>query len=188
MFKSLFGKKKPKRDAAPTIETIRDARVGDVFTVTGLELEFEDSYFIIENLNRYASQQSEWYELLGVDGDARLWLTYSGGGDMYVTATVEDRAMGLSQIGVTEDDLVRMDNEHAIDNSVSLDSDVFHYKNSGEVFFFEDNRGEGQGHYLWEFESEDGSRVLSIDKWEGRPFHAYVSDVVPAENIAVYGR
>ena len=49
MFKSLFGKKKPKRDAAPAIETIRDARVGDVFTVTGLELEFEDSYFIIEN-------------------------------------------------------------------------------------------------------------------------------------------
>lgn len=188
MFKSLFGKKKPKRDDASVVETLKDARVGDVFTVTGLELEYEDSYFIIEKLNRYASQHSEWYELLGVDGDLRLWLSYSGGPDLYVTATPDDRAMGLAQIGVTESDLVRMDNEHAIDNTVSHEGDVFHYKNSGEVFFFEDNRGDGHGHYLWEFESDDGSRVLSIDKWEGRPFHGYVSDVVPADNVAVYGR
>lgn len=188
MFKSLFGRKKPKRDAAPVIETIRDARVGDVFTVTGLELEYDDSYFIIEKLNRYASENSEWYELLGVDSDARLWLSYSGSGDLFVTATPDERALGLSQIGVTEDDLVRMDNENAIDNSVSFDGNTFHYKNSGEAFFFEDNRGEGHGHYMWEFEADDESRVLSVDKWEGRPFHAYVSDVVPAENVAVYGR
>ncbi len=188
MFKSLFGRKKPRPSDAPAVETIRDARVGDVFTVTGLELEYEDSYFIIEKLNRYANEHSEWYELLGVDGEVRLWLSYSGGGDLFVTATPDDRAMGLSQIGVTEDDLVRMDNEHAIGNSVSIDGERFHYKNSGEVFFFEDNREEGHGHYLWEFESDDGIRVLSIDKWEGRPFHAYLSDVVPADNVAVYGR
>ena len=189
LFKSLFGRKKPKPSTAtPVVETIRDAKVGDVLTVTGLELEYEDRYFIIEKLNRYASEHSEWYELLGVDGDTHIWLSYSGGADQFVTATPDERALGLSQIGVTEDEIVRMDNEHAIDNSVSFDGEVFHYKNSGEVFFFEDNRGEGHGHYLWEFESDDGSRVLSVDKWEGRPFHAYVSDVVPADNVAVYRR
>ncbi len=188
MFKSLFGRKKPKRGADRVVETIRDARVGDVFTVTGLALEYEDSYFIIEKRNRYASPNSEWYELLGVDSNARLWLNYSAGGDLFMTATPDERPMGLSQLGITEDDLVRMDNEHAIDNSVSFDAETFHYKNSGEVFLFEDGMGEGHGHYVWEFEADDGSRVLSIDKWEGRPFHAYVGQVVPAENVAVYGR
>ena len=88
-------------------------------------------------------------------------------------------------LGNSYDEEVILYNE---DVNMSFDGEVFHYKNSGEVFFFEDNRGEGHGHYLWEFESDDGSRVLSVDKWEGRPFHAYVSDVVPADNVAVYRR
>ena len=183
----MFGKKKAS-EHGPIVETIRDARVGDVFTITGQAVEYEDSYFIVEKLNRYSSQQSQWFELLGVDGETRLWISWSDKRGLFITATPDNRPIGLSQLGITDDDLIQLDNEQSIDNRITFDGEDFFFKNSGEVFFFEDNEGEGHGHYVWDFDGESGSRVMTVFKWEAQPFHAYVSDVVAADDVTVYKR
>ena len=185
----LFGrrKKRPSGSATDSLgDTVREARAGDVFTITGLSPEYEDSYLIVEKMNRYESYAGESYELLGVEGDKRLWVQWSDEGGLFVTAMADDEPRGLKQLGVTEDQLARMDDEQSIDNYVTHDGAQYFYKNSGEAGYFQDNTGDGEGFYLWEFAGED--KVLSVVKWEGMPFRVYVSDVVSPDSISVYKR
>ena len=187
MLGSLFrGRKGKKSGSDSLVDSIQDARVGDVFTVTGFRLEYEDGYFIIEKMNRYQGFSGVSYELLGVDGDNRLWVHWADESGPFVTLMEESRPMGLTGLGVTEQELIKMDEEHSIDNYIDYDGIRFHYTNSGEAFYFEDNSGEGDGFYLWEF--ADKYRVLSVDKWEGLPFQVYISDVVSPDGFAVYKR
>ena len=188
MFGSLFRKRKKTGPASGSLsDSIKDGRVGDVFTVTGLSLEYEDSYFIIEKMNRYEGYSGESYELLGVDGDKRLWVQWSDAGGLFVAVTVDDRPMGLKQLSLTEENLVSMDEEHSVDNYVTYEGTRHYYRNSGEAVYYEDNLGAGVGFYLWEFTSEDG-KLPSVTKWEGQPFQAYVSEVVSPDSVTLYKR
>ncbi len=186
MFRSMFGKKRKSSDSASIGESISDAVVGDVFTVTDLSIEYEDSYFVIEKLNRYKSDGGEWYEILGVDGDKRLWVYWSGFRGVNVSIMADERPVGLSSLGLNEAALVQMDEEHSIDSFVEIDGETYYYSNSSEAFFFEDNRGKGQGFYVWDFASEDGRKLLSIDKWEGMPFQGHFIESVAPESLSLY--
>ena len=185
----LFGKRKRRPSGASSEslgDSVRDARVGDVFTYPGPSLEYEDSYFIVEKMNRYEGYAGKSYELLGVDGDKRLWVQWSDEGGLFASVMPDEEPMGLAQLGIGDDQLVRMDEEHSIDNSVTYEGSQCYYKNSGETYYFQDNAGDGEGFYLWEF-TADG-RVVSVVKWEGLPFQVYVSDVVSPDSISVYKR
>ena len=187
MLGSLFGrkKKKPPVDASAS-ENIRDAEKGDVFTVTGHALDYEDAYFIVEQVNRYSGAPGSWREVLGSDGEHRVWVSWSEeGGVQYVTVCPDDRPMGIEALGLTEADMVRLDEEHSISNYIPLDGTNFYYRFSDEITLYEGG-GSGQAFYMWDMVSEDDTRVLTIDKWEGRPFEARFSDVIPPENVTLY--
>ena len=187
----MFGKLFQKREKRPTgsqDETIGSASVGDVFTVSGFGLEYEESYFIIEKKNRYAGSSAEWFEVLGVDDDKRLWVEWSGAGDRSVSVRADARPVGLDSVGVTTDELIRMDEKHSIDSYIDSQGTRYQYENSGEASYFEDDMGEGAGFYLWEFASDDGARILSVVKWDDMPFQIYISEVVSADRLSVYKR
>ena len=187
MLRSLFGRKKKRPASAETTETIADARVGDVFTISSASVTHADAYFIVEKVNRYESHAGETHELLGVDGDTRLWIEWSGrGSTLSIAVRPEERPMSIERLGLTEADLQRMDEEHSLDNGFEYDGTRYHYGNSGESFFFEDGAGEGHGFYNWEFADYDQIRFASISKWESTPFEAYLSESVSPESIAVY--
>ena len=187
MLGSLFGRKrkKPQRDASPS-ENIRDAEKGDVFTVTGHALKYEDSYFIVEQVDRYSSAAGNWREVRGADGENKVWVTWSEeAGTQYVTVCPDDRPVGLEALGLTEEDMIRLDDEQSISHYVTVDGTDFYYRFSTETTLYEGGAG-GQAFYMWDLVSEDDTRVLTVDKWEGLPFRARFSDVVPPESITLY--
>ena len=63
----MFGKRKRAgiSGSSSVSDSIGDGQLGDVFTVTGLSVEYEDSYFIIEKLNRYEGYSGTYSEFLG---------------------------------------------------------------------------------------------------------------------------
>lgn len=197
MLRSLFGKgkKKPTSDfrPPPLDNSIKTARVGDQVAITGLTEGFDDAYrtverrdsFVVERLNRYESDAGEWFELISVDEERRLWIEWEDEDELFVTATMDKSPMGLSSVGLTEKILIRMDEEHSIDDSFSHEGRRYVYKNSQEVIYYQDDEGDGEGFYLWDFVSEERRRSLSVVKWEGVPFQVFISEIVPAKNITV---
>ena len=190
MLRSLFGKRGRKRGAGGAgpaqDDSIRAAKAGDVVSIQGLALEYDDLYFFVEKINRYSSDADTWYELTCVDGDTHVWIDWTDGHDLFVTATDDPDPVGLASIGLTEEELIDLDEEHSIDNYIEVEGDKYYYRNSSEVTFYQDNRGQGEGFYLWDFIREDGDRVLSVSKWEGRPFEATFSEVIAPDRITLY--
>ena len=188
MFRAIFGKKTRSDSQISPTETIVDAVVGDVFTITNFNIEYEESYFVVDEVNRFSSVSGDWFETQGVDGEKQIWVYWSGLRPPDVGVMVDDRPIGLVALGMDEDTLIKMDEEQSIDNHVEIEDTLYYYRSSGETIFFQDNEGDGEGFYMWDFLSEDGKRNLSIDKWEGVPFRGHFSEVVPSEEIAVYRR
>lgn len=191
MFRSLFGKRGNKKTPAANQnlsqnDSIKEARAGDVVSIQGLSLEYDDILFYLEKIDRYESPAGVWYELFGADGDNRVWIEWSEGDELFVTATDNRRAVGLTGIGLNEEELIRLDEQNSIDNYISVGDQRYRYRNSSEALYFKDNKGEGEGFYLWEFMAEDELRVLSVSKWEGVPFEVYFSEVISPDNVTLY--
>ena len=190
MLRSLFGKGKKKRESTDVrLETsIRDARVGDVVVIQGLALEYEDCYFVVENIHRYGGSGIVWHEIVVADADKRIWLEWSeDSSGLFVTATDNRRPVGLESIGLTESDLMSIDEQRSIDRSIVVDGLRYIYRNSFEAFYFRDNRPtNGEGFYMWEFLAEDESRTLAITKFEDVPFEAHFSEIMDPGNVHLY--
>ena len=190
MFRSLFGRKtksrpSPSRNLSLS-DSIKDARTGDVFTIQGLSLEYDDVYFFIEKIDRYENASGVWYEITGADGHNQVWVEWSQGDKLFVTATDNRRPVGLSSIGLTEEELIRLDEENSIDSFIDVEDERYFYRASSEAIYFKDNGGQGDGFYLWDFISEDERRVLSVTKWEGLPFESFFSEVISPDNVTLY--
>jgi hypothetical protein len=190
MLRSLFGRgRKKRRDSVgvPAVDdSIRGVRVGDVLSITGLALEYDDVYFFVERLHRYTSDADTWHELICADGDNRIWVEWTDGYDLFITATADSDPVGLESIGLTEEDLIDLDKAHSIDNFIEIDDGSYYYRNSSEAYFYQDSRGPGVGFYVWDFIREQGDRVLSVTKWEGKPFEVSSSEVISPDRIIVY--
>jgi hypothetical protein len=174
-------------------DSIRNADVGDEVAILGLTEGFGDVYrtierrdsFLVEQKNRYESHAGEWFEVIGEDGERRFWIEWAEEDELFVTATTNKKPMGLASVGLTENKLIQMDEENSIDNQFTFEGTSYSYKNSQEVTYYEDDEGDGEGFYLWDFVSQEEKRVLSVVKWEGVPFQVFISEVVPPGKISV---
>ena len=82
--------------------------------------------------------------------------------------------------------MVRLDNEKSIDNRITYEGETYGYKNSYEAYFFKDDQGEGDGFWIWEFQSEDMKKIVSVVKSGDMPFEVYTSVVVSPDLVSVY--
>ncbi len=183
MFRSLF--RKNKEEINTSEHDIGSGTVGDVIVVSGFSETYDDAYFVIEEINRYEGIDS-WHELIGADGDRKMAFETSNNDPSYIAITEQEDAMGLSAIGIPEDELVRMDDEHSIDNTLVFNDERYSYVNSQEVRFFKDNQSSWEGLYLWEFKGESGENLLSVIKWEGLPFEVYQHKLLSSNLVSVY--
>lgn len=185
MFRSLFGKGK-KKGADTTDETVRSARIGDVVVITGFNPLLEDAYFVVEQRNRYNGPSGNWYELVAADGENRAGIEWTDQDKRFITVTPHVAPLGLSAFGLEHEDMVRLDDDHSLDNFISFEDEKYYYRNSFEATYFKDDTGPGDGFYMWEFEGENGEKMISVVKYEGVPFEVYVSEIVSADRVSVY--
>ena len=191
MFRSLFGGRKSKRpsssESSQADETLRSARVGDVVVISGFSPTLEDSYVIADKINRYESPLGKWYDLIGTDGDRPVAIEWSDDrGRLSILVSVQESPMGLSAIGVTEDELVRMDEEQSLENGIDYGGERYAYSNSYEVFRFEDGGQDGEGFYLWEFFTQGRQKTIAVVKWEEMPYEVYASEAVSSDRVSVF--
>ena len=182
MLRSLFGKgRKKKSDAAPSDDSIRSARIGDVLFVPGLWETGEDAYLIVERITKLESAYGESHELSVVDGERRASVEWSDHEGLHISAVLQDRPMGLSVVGLDYETLVDWDEHKSLENNFEYDGYTYYYRNSYEVMY-----DEGQGFWLWEFVREDEEGGVSVVKMEGQPFEVYVATYISPHVMTVY--
>lgn len=123
--------------------------------------------------HRYDDGGAPWFELVCQHGRRELLVEYFyTGSRLVITGGFEDENPSLTDLGLTEADLVRFDEDEK--GSFTWDGTTWLYEESGEVNYYADARGNGEAYYGWTFVSEDGHRNLSVEKWEGeRGFPVY---------------
>ena len=185
----MFGRKKPGRASATVAENsgIESVMAGDVLAVRGVALAYDDTLLIVEHRHRYVGNNQEWWELVATDRDRRMRLEWWGqGADRQITASTDFDPVGLDALGLTEDHLVELDEEHSLDNAIQVRGRLWHYRNSHEAFFHRDNAALGEGFYMWDLISDDGLVVMAVAKFEGSPFEVHFARVISPDDVEVY--
>ena len=186
MFRSLFGKKKKPAATVPSDESIRSAKVGDVVFIPGFWDDGEDAYLIVDDISLVESAYGKANELTCADGDRRATIEWSDHDGLHISATVQERPLGLSEFGLDDDTLVQWDNHKSLENSIEYEGHRYFYRNSHEAFHLRQDTDEGEGFWVWEFMREDEGGSISVVKWEGMPFEAYVSIALSPHLVTVY--
>ena len=186
MFRSLFGKKKKPAAKVQSDESIRSAKVGDVVFIPGFWDDGEDAYLIVDDIGLVESAYGRANELTCADGDRRATIEWSDHDGLHISATVQDRPLGLSEFGLDYDTLVQWDEHKSLENSIEYEGERYFYRNSHEAFHHRQNSDEGEGFWVWEFMREDEGESVTVVKWEGMPFEAYVSRALSPHLVTVY--
>ncbi len=186
MFRSLFGKKKRASGKEPVDDSIRAARVGDIVFIPGFWDTGDDAYLIVEEINRLESAYGESREVLGVDGERRANLEWTDDGGLHISATTQDRPLGLSAVGLDYDTLVAWDDFKSIENSIEHEGQRYFYRNSYEVLHFKADSRDGEGFWIWEFIRDDEEGAVTVVKWEGLAFEVYASVNISPHLVTVY--
>ena len=88
-------------------------------------------------------------------------------------------------IGLTEEQLGRMDQAHSVDNAIEFEGNTYRYRNSDEMTYYR-GQGEPDRFWGWEFFDDQSGQVMSVVKGDGSPFEVYVSSAVPPDIVSIY--
>lgn len=165
---------------------IKSARRGDQISIAGGGADYGDLDFTVDRTARYDGPAGNVHEVSGKYHGRRVYLESSDEDETEVCLTLASDAMSLQDLGLTEGDLARMDEEESRANSVTWQGQDWHFVLSGETWYYEDGDPEGEGFFAWTFQSPDQRRYITVTKWEGQPFDVNVSKVLDPDTVTVF--
>ncbi len=171
--------------------SIRSADPGDLISIeaiSDLSKDYKEIVFEVRNRNRYESDGEQWFEYVGQVGDITYYIEWVEEDELVITGTSSRDRYKLSDIGATEEDLARMDEDESDENYIMFKGKKFFYESSGEVFFYKNGKGGAEGFYLWDFISEEGREMISVEKWESEPFEIHHCFIISPDHIQVVKR
>ena len=186
MLRGLFTSRKKKPvDSENADPTLQSAEMGDTLVINWFSYPLEDSYFSVEKVTENQGSSGYWHELVCVENDIRTSIEFSQEDGLFITATDQGSPLSIDAIGITEETLTRMDEEHSRSNSFLHDGIEYVYSNSYEACV-KGKTYEETGFYIWEFSSDNGQNLLSVIKSAGVPFEVYTPRILNTEDISVY--
>lgn len=165
---------------------VSDARRGDVLSIAGAGDNMSDLDFTADRSTRFEAGSRRWLELSGAYRERRVALRIAGSEDLEVSLHNDPRQLSLEDLGMAEEDLAQMDERQNTADSFEFDDKVWLYRRSREVQAWRDNQPQPDRFYFWEFQEQDGKRLLAIRKAEGEPFAVALYTGIPAGDITVY--
>jgi hypothetical protein len=165
---------------------VSDARRGDVLSIAGAGDNLSDLDFTADRSTRFEAGSRRWLELSGAYRERRVALRIAGGEDLEVSLHNDPRQLSLEDLGLAEEDLAQMDERQNPADSFEFDDKVWLYRRSHEAQAWRDNQPQPDRFYYWEFQEQDGKRLLAIRKVEGEPFAVALYTGIPAGDITVY--
>ena len=129
----------------------------------------------------YDQDGYQWYELEGESGGGTVWLDVERDDELETSITL--RRLRLDELGLEED---------AVDDlrsgaTVQFEGQSFRMEERGRARFWPNgNQSRAEDLEFWDFEGDDDRHDLSIERWGGQEYRAYLSQRIPPARIKVY--
>jgi hypothetical protein len=184
--------KKPPAPAAAPKEpdlanlNVTDARRGDMISIAGAGDNLSDLDFTIDHVHRLLVGAWGVRLLSGLYRERRITVRITEGEDAEVSVDSDPRKLTIDGLGLAEEDLAEMDERQNPADSFEFDGKVWLYRRSREAQDVRDEGAQRSAYYYWEFEEQDGNRLLTISKPEGEPFAVRLYTRIPTGDITVF--
>jgi hypothetical protein len=165
-----------------------DARTGDVISISGAGDNMTDLDFTADRSAWYQAGGRNWFEVSGAYHERRVAMRVANEDEIEVSLHNDPRKLGLTDLGLSEDDLAEMDDRQNPADSFEFDSAVWLYRQSADATAKRDDQPQPSGFYYWEFREQNGNRLLSIRKPQSEPFVIDMYGGVPVGDVTVYRR
>lgn len=186
----LFKKSAPSPSAAPGPDLanlkVTDARVGDILSISGAGDALSDLDFTVDRSTRFDVGARRSLLLSGVYHERRVTLNVGTDEDVEVSLENSPSKLTIEDLGLAEEDLAQMDERQNTADSFEYDGQVWLYRRSREVKAWRDDQTQPTGFYYWEFQEQNGKRLLAFRKAEAEPFVVALYTAIPASDVTVY--
>ena len=193
----VISSKKEKEDkkSAKRAETIGGANVtndlsrvypGGVFELPSFGNQLTPIETYVTSRNRYSDGEDSWYELVCDYEGRKLNVEWEKEGQsLNVCAGFDDENPSLEDLGLRESILSDFDENES--GTFEWSGTTWVYANSEEISFFENDSDDEERFYGWDFQSKDGKRFITIEKWQGdATFYVYSTYAVDAKKVNVF--
>lgn len=177
-----------KKQASPAKEpslSIENVRPGGVLQLEGIGEDLEDFDVVIKARHSYIEDGFTWYELEGERGaTVPVWIEIEEDDELEVSICL--RKLKLSEIGVSGSDIEAI--EGADKGKLEFEGIQYIYEDCGDAVFYRNatRAGDGEAVHYWDFESKDGRKYLSVERWGSKEYLAYLSEPLRAGQIKVF--
>lgn len=166
--------------------SIIDARLGDTISLPGDGPGTPRWTVTLDQRSRYESEDDTWIEWSGNWQGRRVAIEVAQQDGLEISADPGGPPLRLADLGLTEDDLIRMDESQDESESIIFHGARYRFEWSGEVFYYEGDRGEGESCYLWEFAELNGNGNLGVEKWEGEDFEVRAARYIAPQDVEIH--
>jgi hypothetical protein len=172
----------PAPAAGPDLANLKvsDARTGDVISISGAGDNLSDLDFTVDKSSRLEIGAYRNLLLSGIYRERRVTVLVASDEEFEVRIS-DPRKLTLEELGLAEEDLAQMDERQNTADSFEFDGKVWLYRRSHEA-----KNPDASAFYYWEFQEQDGKRLLAFRKAEGEPFAVTLYTGIPAGDVTVY--
>ncbi len=131
----------------------------------------------------YRQGESTWYELEGDKGDEKVWIEFEEDDELEIS--LKQKELKFRDLGIKKSDLERIDDEE--EGYLNYEGEKFYYEDSDEAIFYRNGIEEkAEKYYYWDFENDDGTKFISVEKWSGKDYEVTYSIPLKESQIMVY--
>lgn len=162
---------------------IENMQAGGVFSLRGFGQDLDDLDVQVLSKHGYDEDGFRWFELEGDAGGRKIWLTVETDDETELSVTLEKLA--LSDLNLTQVDLDRFVEDD--DGEINFRGRRYVYEDWGEAMFHRDcDESRGERFRYWEFETDDGTSALTVERWSDGSTECHLSQPLRHSQLTVY--
>ena len=155
------------------VDNIQQVGAGTVLSLSGIGDDIEDFDVVVQAKHLYVEDGFEWHELECERGAEKVWIEIEMDDELELSICRNE--MSIKDAGFSVDDLERIERDD--DGKLTVNGVKYRFEEWGKAIFYRNqNRSQGEQFKYWDFESKDGRKFLTVERWGQREYKVFLSE------------
>lgn len=173
----------PTKESDVLRASLEDVRQGGLLHVRSMGDDFEDVDLEVERYDRYTAGREEWHLVEGTYKNRPVALEWQKvRGVLRAWEHKHLRALTPSQVGLGDAALAAL----SVGGAHVHDGTTYTVEVAGKALRHDGGTGFGKEHQAWRLVSQDGKKVLHVERWGEKPAVAWVGEAIDPGLVEIY--